>query len=217
MADSGSRAGQVHVDAGILEYVDRLHATHDESLTLAFDSPEQRGIPAIQVSKQEGALLELLVRLSGATRIVEVGTLAAYSTIRLARAMESGGKVWTIEFDKTHAEIAEENLRKASLGDSAEVIVGSGREILPTLEGAGPFDLVFIDADKESYDFYGRWAAANIRKGGLLVGDNAFLFGNLLDSSEEASAMRRFHEESRENFETLCLPTPDGVLIGIRR
>ena len=76
---------------------------------------------------------------------------------------------------------------------------------------------MFIDADKESYDFYGRWAAANIRKGGLLVGDNAFLFGNLLDSSEEASAMRRFHEESRENFETLCLPTPDGVLIGIRR
>ena len=132
---------------------------------------DRRGIPAIQVSKQEGALLELLVRLSGANRIVEVGTLAAYSTIRLARAMESGGKVWTIEFDKTHAEIAEENLRKASLGDSAEVIVGSGREILPTLEGAGPFDLVFIDADKESYDFYGRWAAANIRKGGLLVGD----------------------------------------------
>ena len=89
--------------------------------------------------------------------------------------------------------------------------------MLPRLVRFGPFDAVFIDADKGNYDANGRWAAENTRPGGLLVGDNAFFFGRLLEDSPEAAAMRRFHEEARAYFDTVCLPPPDGMLLGIRR
>jgi len=97
------------------------------------------------------------------------------------------------------------------------VHVGRGVDVLPTLESQGPFDAVFIDADKESYDQYGRWAANNLRRGGLLLGDNAFFFGRLLEDSPGANAMRRFHEEARAHFDTVNIPTPDGLLLGVRR
>jgi predicted O-methyltransferase YrrM len=90
-------------------------------------------------------------------------------------------------------------------------------EVLERLSPEGPFDAVVIDADKANYDRYGRWARANLRRGGLLLGDNAYLFGRLLDQSPEAEAMRRFHEEAAESFDTVCVPTPDGLLLGIKR
>jgi len=97
------------------------------------------------------------------------------------------------------------------------VVEGAGLDVLPSLEKHGPFDAVFIDADKANYDAYGRWAARNLRKGGLLLGDNAFLFGRLLEKSSEAAAMRRFHEEAALLFDTVCIPTPDGLLLGVKR
>ncbi len=94
---------------------------------------------------------------------------------------------------------------------------GNAADVLPRLSPEGPFDLLFVDADKGRYDLYGRWAAENLRRGGLLVADNVYLFGRLLEESAEAAAMRRFHEEAARAFDTVCVPTPDGLLVGVRR
>ncbi len=217
MADRDSRAGTRYYDPAILEYVEKVHAAHDAGLESAFTSPDRDKMPAIQVGKSEGRLLELLVRLVGGRRVVEVGTLAGYSAIRIARALPDDGRLWTIEVMPEHAEVARRNIAAAGLTSKVEVVLGDAMAVLPGLEKHGPFDAVFIDADKERYDQYGRWAAGALRKGGLLVGDNAFLFGNLLDDTPAGKAMRRFHEEAAAAFDSVCVPTPDGLLVGLKR
>jgi len=217
MADPDSRAGLSYATPEILDWLARVHAPHDEALARAFEAPEKHGMPAIQLGPSEGRTLELLLRLAGARRVVEIGTLAGYSAIRAARALPADGHVHTIEFDPKHARVARENVAAARLEGMITVHEGRALEVLPRLARFGPFDAVFLDADKASYDAYGRWAAGNTRPGGLLLGDNAFLFGRLLEDSAEAAAMRRFHEEAREHFDTVCLPTPDGMLLGVRR
>ena len=97
------------------------------------------------------------------------------------------------------------------------VVVGAGREVLPTLSGQGPFDAVFIDADKENYDHYGRWAIDHLRPGGLVIGDNAYFFGKLLEDSAGARAMRGFHELVAAACDSVCVPTPDGLVVGIKK
>ncbi|HSB62710.1 MAG TPA: O-methyltransferase [Thermoanaerobaculia bacterium] len=217
MADPDSRAGVRYATPEILDWVARVHAPHDAALARAFDAPEEHGMPAIQLGPSEGKALEMLLKLAGARQVVEIGTLAGYSAIRAARALPSDGHVHTIEFDPKHARIAGENVAAAGLANKVTVHEGRALEVLPRLAGLGPFDAVFIDADKANYDRYGRWAADHTRAGGLLLGDNAFLFGRLLEDSPEAAAMRRFHEEARAHFDTVCLPTPDGMLLGVRR
>jgi predicted O-methyltransferase YrrM len=217
MADTDSRAGLSYATREILDWLARVHAPHDAAAARAFDAPSAHGMPAIQLGASEAKAVALLLRLAGARKVVEVGTLAGYSAVVMARALPADGHVWTIEFDAKHARVARENLETAGLGTKVTVLDGAGLAVLPTLEAAGPFDAVFVDADKRNYDGYGRWAAKNVRPGGLLIGDNAFLFGRLLEDSEEGAAMRRFHEEAAETFDTACLPTPDGLLVGIRR
>ena len=217
MADTDSRAGLSYATREILDWLAKTHAPHDAALARAFDAPAAHGMPAIQLGASEAKAVALLLRLAGAKKVVEVGTLAGYSALAMVHALPADGHLWTIEFDAKHARVARANL--AAAGESARVTVleGAGLDVLPTLEKEGPFDAVFIDADKRNYDGYGRWAAKNVRKGGLLIGDNAFLFGRLLEETEEAAAMRRFHEEGRETFDTVCVPTLDGLLVGIRR
>ncbi len=215
MADNDSRAGTRYASPPILEYVNRVHAAHDAALAQAFAVPE--GIPAIQVGPSEGRLLELLVRLAGAKKIVEVGTLVGYSAIRMARALPEGGHLWTVEFESKHADVARANIERAGLTKKIDVLVGAGKDVLPTLDGKGPFDVVFIDADKVSYDFYGKWAIANLKKGGLVLGDNAYLFGELLEDSDRGRAMRSFHEQVAASCDSVCVPTPDGLVVGLKR
>lgn len=217
MADSDSRKGSRYSTPELLAYVERVHAPHDAALAQAFEAPARDGLPAIQVAPSEAKMLELMLRMIGARKVVEVGTLAGYSTIRLGRALPPGGKVWSLELDEKHARVARRNLAAAGLADRSEVLVGEALAVLPTLEAHGPFDAIFIDADKESYDAYGRWAAKHTRPGGLLLGDNAYYFGQLMDDSPAAAAMRRFHEEARAAFDTVCVPTPDGMLLGVRK
>jgi len=217
MADADSRSGASYATREILDWLSRVHAPHDAALARAFDAPAAHGMPAIQLGASEAKAVALLLKLAGARKVVEVGTLAGYSALVMARALPTNGHVWTIEYDPKHAGVARENLAAAGLAERVTVLEGAGLDILPRLERHGPFDAVFIDADKVNYDRYGRWAADNTRPGGLLVGDNAFLFGRLLEDSPEAAAMRRFHEEARAHFDTVCLPTPDGMLLGVRR
>jgi caffeoyl-CoA O-methyltransferase len=215
MADPDSRAGVRYTTPGILDYVNRVHAPHDPGLARAFAVPD--GIPAIQVGPSDGKLLALLLQLAHATKVVEVGTLVGYSAILMARALGAGGHLWSIEFDPRHAEVARANLAAAGVADRVTVLVGAGLDVLPTLEAHAPFDAVFIDADKVNYDHYGRWAVDHLRTGGLVIGDNAYLFGELLDDSDRGRGMRGFHELVASTCDSVCAPTPDGLVVGIKR
>ena len=217
MADPDSRKGIRYTDEGLLDYLAKVHTPHDEALQAAYEAHERHGIPAIQVGPAEGKMLGMWLQAIGAKKVVEVGTLAGYSAIWMARALPADGRLWTIEVDPKHAEIARSNLEAAGVSDRVEVLVGDGVEVLEELAGEGPFCAVFIDADKERYDQYGRWARKNLRSGGLILGDNAYLFGNLLNDTERAAAMRRFHEEAAAEMETVCAPTPDGLLVARKR
>jgi len=217
MADSTSRSGGTYSTPEVLRFLDGLHAPHDAGLSRAFDAPSKEGIPAIQLGVSESRFLEWVTRLTRVEVAVEVGTLAGYSAIRIARGMPRVSRLYTIEHDPKHAAVARANIEAAEVSDRVEVIEGDGVQVLGQLERLGPFDLVFIDADKERYDQYGRWAQRNLRRGGLLVGDNVYFFGRLLEESPAAAAMRRFHTEAQAHFDTCVVPTPDGMLLGIKR
>jgi caffeoyl-CoA O-methyltransferase len=215
VADKDSREGKSYQTPEVIKYVNDTHAPHDGGLAQAFAVPQ--GVPAIQVGPSEGKFLALLLQVAGAKRVVEVGTLVGYSAIHMARALPADGHVYSIESDPKHAELARENIAAAGLSDRISVHVGAGVDVLPTLESHGPFDAVFIDADKSNYDRYGQWATQHLRKGGLVIGDNAFLFGELLEDADRGRAMRRFHEHVARTCDSVCLPTPDGLVIGIKR
>lgn len=217
MGDDDSRAGMRYESQDLLSYLERVHASHDDALSAAFSSPVRDGLPAIMVGASEGRLLELLMRMIAARRVVEVGTLAGYSALRIARGLPDDGRLWSIEADPQHAEVARNNLIAGGVSDRVQVVVGRGLEVLPTLERHGPFDAVFIDADKENYPGYGAWALAHLRRGGLVIGDNANYFGNLLQDSPGGRAMRAFHEHIAEHCHSVCIPTGEGMLLGIKR
>jgi caffeoyl-CoA O-methyltransferase len=217
MADPDSRKGSRYDNPELRAFVDGLHAPHDAALERAFRAPETHGLPPIQVSAAEGKLLGLFLRLASVRSVVEVGTLAGYSAIRMARALPEGGILHTIELDPRHAEVAQSNFEAAGVAHKIRLHLGSGRELLPTLVAHGPFDAMFLDADKEGYPEYVAWAAKNLRQGGLLLADNSYFFGQLMSDHPAAAAMRRFHELAAKDFDSVCAPTPDGLVVGIRR
>lgn len=217
MADEASRAGERYASPQILAYTEQVHHPPDPALRRAFDAPARHGMPEIQLGPVEGRLLELLLRLANASKVVELGTLAGYSAVWIARALPPGGHLWTIEHDPDRAAVASKVLGDAGLSNRVTIVVGDAVDMLPSLEDQAPFCAVFVDADKGRYDLYGRWATDHLRPGGLLIGDNAYLFGRLLDESDEARAMRRFHEEMARNYDSVCISTPDGLAVGIRR
>src|SRR5689334_4756997 len=124
MADVDSRAGQRYTTPELLDYLGRLHAPHDAGLAAAFDAPARAGLPAIQVGPSEGKLLTMLLSLAGARRVVEIGTLAGYSAIRMAYALPEGGRLWTLEYDPKHAAVARQNLSVAGVPDRVTVLEG---------------------------------------------------------------------------------------------
>lgn len=217
MADADSRQGARYINPEILGFVERLHAPHDAALQQAFDAPGKNGMPAIQVAPSEGKLLGLLLQLIGARKVVELGTLAGYSAIRMARALGPGGKLHTIDIDPRHAAVARANIEAAGVADRVELYVGPGVEVLERLAAEAPFDAVFLDADKEGYPLYAEWAAKHLRKGGILIGDNSYFFGQLLADHPAARAMRRYHEILPAHFDSVCIPTPDGLVLAIKR
>lgn len=217
MADPRSREGARYGTPEVVAWLDGLHARHDTPLSEAFEADTRHGLPSIQVAPSEGALLGLMARLTGAKRAVEVGTLAGYSAIHLARGMGEGGRLWTLENDPKHAEVARANLAAAQLDAQVEVRLGDATDSLTALEAHAPFDLVFLDADKGRYDRYAAWAFANLREGGVLLADNVYFFGRLLDEEDpDAAAMRRFHTEVAGRFASTVIPTPDGLLLGLK-
>ena len=157
----------------------------DAALDAALAANAAAGLPSIDVSPPQGKLLHLLARISGARRILEIGTLGGYSTIWLARALPADGRLVTLEFLPHHAETARRNVERAGLAHRVEIRVGAAAETLPELaaEGAGPFDLVFIDADKPSNPIYLDWAVRLSRPGTLIVLDNVVRDGAVADGT----------------------------------
>ena len=162
----------------------------DPALEQALRESERAGLPAISVSAPQGKLLQILALTCGARSILEIGTLGGYSTLWLAYALPPGGRVISLELDPHHAEVARSNLRNAGVEDKVTVRVGPAVETLPMLEreGAGPFDLVFIDADKPSNPQYVEWALRLSRPGTLIVLDNVVRGGKVIfGESQDAS------------------------------
>jgi len=172
---------------------------HDAALEGALEASAAAGLPPIAVSPPQGKLLWFLARLQQARSILELGTLGAYSTIWLARGLADGGQVVTVELNPAYAEVAVANVERAGLADLVEQRVGPAGEVLAQLSraGEGPFDLIFIDADKKSTPEYFTAALALSRPGTLIVTDNVVRGGALIDADsddEGALGMRRFHE-----------------------
>jgi len=160
---------------------------HDPDLEAAIAAQEEAGLPAIEVAPLNGKFLHLLARISGARRVLEIGTLGGYSTIWLARALPDGGRVVSIEAEPRNAAIARENLQRAGVADRVEVKEGRAADVLPNLAGEEPFDLVFIDADKESNTVYLDWAARLGRPGTVVVVDNIGRSGEVADPDSRNS------------------------------
>jgi len=166
------------------EYFGDLLAPRDELLDAALEANEKAGLPAIGVSRLQGKFLFLLVKILQARRVLEIGTMGGYSTIWMARALPAGGQVVTLEVDPKHAEVARENLGRTGMLERVDLRLGRALDTLANLHaaGAGPFDLVFIDADKENNPGYLEWAMKLARPGTVIVVDNVVRDGRVIDA-----------------------------------
>ena len=181
------------------QYTTDLLLPSDPALDAALASSEAAGLPSISVSPSQGKLLMLLAQLAGAKQILEIGTLGGYSSIWLARALAPGGRLITLEANPKHAEVARGNIARAGLAEVVEVRLGDARAGIQQLaaEGRGPFDLIFIDADKQSIPHYLEWSLKLSHRGSLIIVDNVIRDGALIDAkSEDPNVLgaRRMHE-----------------------
>ncbi|MDQ0842527.1 O-methyltransferase [Streptomyces sp. V1I6] len=184
-------------------YISDLLVTEDEALTEALAASEAAGLPAINVAPNQGKLLHLLALTQGARTALEIGTLGGYSTIWLARALPEDGRLISLEYDPAHAEVARANIARAGLAKIAEVRTGAALDTLPRIAaepGAGPFDLVFIDADKRNNARYVEWALRLTHPGSLIIVDNVVRGGGVVDTTSEDPSILG----TREMFELVA-------------
>ena len=219
------------MDQKLFEDVDRyisgLFNEPDEALTAARKSHKLENIPTINVSPNLGKFLNLLAKLSKAKKILEVGTLAGYSTIWMAKALPDDGKLISLEIDPHHAEVARKNIDRAGLSSKVEVREGKAIELLPRLvdEKAGPFDMIFIDADKPPYTEYFEWALKLSRSGTLIIADNVIRDGKVLDPNHDdpmVKGAQRFNKALAANkqvsatiLQNIGVKEYDGMAIAI--
>ncbi|GAA3212008.1 O-methyltransferase [Microbacterium terregens] len=198
---------------------------HDPALETAVADQHAAGLPPIEVAPVNGKFLHLLARIAGARRVLEIGTLGAYSTIWLARGIPEDGVVVTIEAEPDNAAVARSNLDRAGIGHKVDIRVGRAEQVLPTLAGEGSFDLVFIDADKESNTIYLDWAARLGHPGTVVVVDNigrggevanpATMNPQVIGTQRALELLGRDPRFDATALQTLDLKGWDGVAIAI--
>jgi len=208
-------------------YIENLFLPDDPALTATLSDSAAAGLPEIAVSPAQGKLLTLLARAVGARRILEIGTLGGYSAICLARALPADGRLVTLELSPLHAAVAQANIARAGLAERVELRVGPGVASLAHLaaEGAEPFDLVFIDADKPSYVAYLEGSLPLARPGALIIADNVVRQGRVMDATSDddnAQGARRFNDQlaadprlSAVVLQTVGSKGHDGLAIAI--
>lgn len=231
MPNSPSNKSFGCADAALADYVAKTFGGDDELLADVRRRAEAAGLPAIHVSPFDGRILQVLARAAGARKIVEIGTLAGYSGVCLARALPKDGVLHTFEFVPKHAEVARESFRKAGVEGKVSIHVGAAVEKLRGIEPQGPFDLVFIDADKENYPNYLAWAGKHLRPGGVVLADNAFAWGLVAVGDDAAELNQGGNRVARTAIRTLnaalgdpdgpwvsaMLPTGEGLAMGVKR
>ncbi|MEO8403877.1 MAG: O-methyltransferase [Chitinophagaceae bacterium] len=215
------------VFANVDQYIANLFEDEDDALKAVEKSIIDANIPQISVSANQGKFLQLLARLSNAKKILEIGTLAGYSTIWMARALPKGGKLITLEYSTLHAEVAQKNIDRAGLTDKVDIRIGKGIDLLPELvkENAGPFDMIFIDADKPPYTEYFEWSLKLSRPGTLIVSDNVIRDGKVLlekSPDEMVAGVKRFNTALAKNsavtatiIQTVGAKEHDGMALAI--
>ncbi len=205
----------------IEKYVTKLFKPQDAVLLEIVRRAAKEGLPPIHVSPTDGLHLEVITRAIGAKKAVEIGTLAGYSGINIVRGLAHPGKLYTFEFSDHHARVARKSFEKAGLSKRVEIFVGPALKNLKVIEAKGPFDLVFIDADKEGYPGYLDWAAKNLRVGGVVLGDNTFAWGKIDDSRTKEPNVRALQKFNRvaatsKRFRSTILPTGEGLTFGVK-
>jgi caffeoyl-CoA O-methyltransferase len=210
--------------AALAAWAESVYAPEDDVLREIRERSAAAGLPPIQVGRFDGLHLEVLARACGARKAVEIGTLGGYSGLCLLRAMGERGHLDTFELDAHHAEVARESFERAGVADRVRIHVGAAAELLARIEGGGPFDLLFVDADKLGYPDYLAWAEAHLRVGGVLLADNTFGFGQVHEERPEGesavamAALRRFSERLARGgrFRATILPTAEGLSLGVK-
>lgn len=176
------------------KYICNLVAPEDAALTATIESIEKNNIPQISISASQGKFLQVLAKLCNAKTILEVGTLAGYSTIWMARALPKDGRLISLEYEQLHADVSRENIKRAGLDEIVEIRVGKGLDLLPILKQENRvFDMIFIDADKEPYAEYFEWALKLSHKGTLIIADNVIREGKILNEDHEDSRVKGVH------------------------
>ena len=201
-------------------YVAQLFAPEDEVLVNLRREMVESGFPKIEISPEEGRLLQVLLGAIGARRVVELGTLGGYSAIWMGRALPADGRLISVERRPERAEFARRHIKRAGLADRVEVWAGEAAELLDRLSVEGLFDAVFIDADKRGYPRYLAWSCENVRSGGLVIADNAFKGGRVLEAESEDPEVRGIQEFNRlvardDRLTSIVVPTRDGVAIAL--
>lgn len=211
----------------VVEYLNRMFPAEDALLAELKSEAEKAGIPPIQISPEQGAFMQVLLRGMGARRVIEIGTLAGYSAIIMGRALPEDGRLVTVERDPFHAEFARGYIEKAGLAGKIEVRTGAAADVLEReLQGSGPYDFAFIDADKPGYTRYLELILPMMRPGGLIAGDNALAWGRIADELgdnpdndpeiESVRGMQNFNKAMADNprIQACLVPVGDGMCIG---
>ncbi len=179
-------------------YISGLIATEDDALKATLESIEASGMPSISITASQGKFLQVMAKLCQARTILELGTLAGYSTIWMARALPGDGRLLSLEYEEKHAAIAQKNIKNAGLQDIVEIRQGKALDILPELAGTGArFDMIFIDADKPPYTEYFEWALKLAHPGTLIIADNVIREGKILEENpadEKVRGVQRFNK-----------------------
>ena len=207
------------LNQSLRDYVDELFVREDELLRYVRAQTADQGLPQINLQPHEARMLQLFVLLVGARKVVEVGTLAGYSAIWIARALPADGTLVTIDNSAKHVRIARSHIERAGLADKISVLQGDGRQMLAKLTVDAPWDLLFVDADKISYPHYLEWAAANLRRGGVVLAHNAFWGGRILTpESEDDFGMVDFNRALADHpsFESTIIEIGDGLALGVK-
>lgn len=202
-------------------YIIDLFAVEDEALRWAREDSIAQGLPQISIKPEEGRFLQFLVRAANVHRAVELGTLGGYSGIWIGRGLPPQGKLITVEKEPRHAAVADAHFNRAGVADRVEIRQGEAHQVLSILATEGPFDFVFIDADKASYPAYLDWALENVRLGGIIAAHNAFRKGSVIgqgQADEFTPIMKEYNQRvaSLSNLITTIFPAGDGMLVSVK-
>lgn len=204
------------------KYLNEVFGLPDADLSEIRNAMLAGDVEFMSVSGAEARILQFLIRATGAKKIVEVGTLFGFSTLALAKSLPDDGVLWTLEKSKPNFDMATKHFAKYAAGKKIRALNGDAIDLLASIEKEGPFDMVFIDADKAGYVNYLNWAEKNVRKGGYIIGDNTFLFGNLWGeprdrniNEKQIAIMREFNSRLADTtkYNSTLIPTVEGLTV----